>query len=69
MGTCHQRLFRDWLRSHPDDLARYQAVKLSAATGEGPDYTTAKLPVVLDIVNRARAAHGLPPIHELDPES
>lgn len=67
--TCHQRLFRDWLRNHPDDLARYQAVKLVAATGESPDYTTAKLPLVLDIVNRARSARGLFPTDELDPES
>ncbi|GAB3911673.1 hypothetical protein GCM10011575_28820 [Microlunatus endophyticus] len=66
--TCHQRLFRDWLQTHPDDLARYQAVKLGATTGDGSEYMIIKQPVVLDIVNRARAARGLPPIDELDPE-
>lgn len=63
---CHQRLFRDWLRTHPDDLVRYQAVKLAAATGGGSDYAIAKQPIVLDIVNRARAERGLVPIDELE---
>lgn len=66
--TCHQRLFRDWLRSHPDDLVRYQRVKLAAATGGESEYATAKQAVVLDIVNRARAERGLAPIDELDPD-
>jgi hypothetical protein len=64
----HQRMFRDWLRIHPDDLARYQAVKLAAAGGEGSEYLINKRPVVLDIVNSARAARGLASIDELDPD-
>jgi GrpB-like predicted nucleotidyltransferase (UPF0157 family) len=66
--TFHQRMFRDWLRIHPDDLARYQAVKLAAAGGEGSEYLINKRPVVLDIVNSARAARGLASIDELDPD-
>lgn len=65
--TCHQRLFRDWLRNHPDDLARYQAVKLAASQRTNTDYYLHKRPVVVDMVNRARAERGLPPIDELDP--
>lgn len=66
--ACHQRLLRDWLRTHPDDRVRYESVKLTAAAGEGSDYASSKQPVVLDLVNRARAARGLAPIDELDPE-
>ncbi|SDT45336.1 GrpB family protein [Microlunatus soli] len=67
--TCHQRLFRDWLRSHSADAARYQELKLAAAAEEdGSAYGARKQPLVLDIVNRARAARGLPPIDDLDPE-
>lgn len=61
-------MFRDWLRTHPDDLVRYQAAKVAAATGVGSEYAIAKQPVVLEIVNRARAECGLPPINELDPQ-
>jgi GrpB-like predicted nucleotidyltransferase (UPF0157 family) len=61
--TCHQRVFRDWLRTHPDDLARYAAVK-RAAVAEGlvgRAYTERKTAIVQDIVDRARAARGLSP--------
>lgn len=67
--TCHQRLFRDWLRTHPEDLSQYRAVKLKAATGDPGDYTRVKEPVVLDIVNRARIARDLAPIEELDSDA
>lgn len=63
--TCHQRIFRDWLRNHPDDRARYQAVKLQAANSA--DYALIKEPVVREIVNRARADRGWDPVTELDP--
>ncbi|MFW6599556.1 GrpB family protein [Propionibacteriaceae bacterium Y2011] len=64
--ACHQRMFRDWLREHPDDRDRYAAAKRAASAVAGPDYTRTKAPVVLEIVNRARAARGLGPLADLD---
>ena len=59
---CHQRLFRDWLLTHEEDAARYLVVKRHAAEHavDGPDYTARKADVVQGIVDRARAASGLP---------
>lgn len=59
--TCNQRLFRDWLRAHPDDRVRYEQVKRAAAaeTG-GREYTARKTELVQAIVDRARSALGLP---------
>ena len=59
------RLFRDWLRDHPDDLARYRDAKLAAVAetttaGEHvADYNQRKQPVIRDIYNRLFRAHGL----------
>ncbi|MFD6443801.1 GrpB family protein [Promicromonospora sp. NPDC060204] len=60
--TCNQRIFRDWLLAHPQDAARYLDVKRTAAEAATsmPDYTARKTAVVQDIVDRARAARGLP---------
>lgn len=66
--ACHQRLFRDWIRADPDDLARYREAKRRAALADPRDYTKIKEPVVLQIVNRARASRGWPPVDDLDPE-
>ena len=33
--TCNQRLFRDWLRAHPDDRVRYERVNRAAAAALG----------------------------------
>ena len=64
--TCHQRIFRDWLRGHPDDRASYLAVKTGVRDLNAEEYSQQKEPVVLAIVNRARAARGLPPLATLD---
>jgi GrpB-like predicted nucleotidyltransferase (UPF0157 family) len=58
-------LFRDWLREHPDDLARYQEAKLSAAAAANAvgehvmDYNARKEPVIREIYDRAFRAAGL----------
>ncbi|MFX4273099.1 GrpB family protein [Propionibacteriaceae bacterium Y1685] len=64
--TCHQRLFRDWLRAHPEDQRVYLEAKRRASGEIGGAYTRIKAPVVLEIVNRAREAQGLPPLADLD---
>lgn len=59
------RLFRDWLRKHPEDLARYRDAKLAAAAdtkaaGEAVmDYNRRKQPVIRDIYDRLFRANGL----------
>lgn len=64
-----QRLLRDWLRAHPEDAERYQSVKHDAAwAAEERDssYNAAKTAVIQEIVDRARAAHGLDPVDVYD---
>jgi GrpB-like predicted nucleotidyltransferase (UPF0157 family) len=62
--ACNQRIFRDWLLTHPDDRIRYQQAKENAAaTAHGRDYTAGKTAVIQEIVNRARNALGLPQVH------
>lgn len=58
--AVNQRLLRDWLLSHPEDAARYLAVKQEAARSD--DYNAGKTAVVQEIVDRARAARGLPSV-------
>lgn len=60
-ATCNQRIFRDWLLTHPQDAARYLEVKRTAAEAatDERDYTACKTAVVQDIVDRARTARGL----------
>jgi GrpB-like predicted nucleotidyltransferase (UPF0157 family) len=59
------RLFRDWLRSHPNDLALYAATKRRMAAQEWAfvqDYANAKLGVISEIMGRAMASRsGTPP--------
>ncbi|HVX47494.1 MAG TPA: GrpB family protein [Mycobacteriales bacterium] len=65
---CNQRIFRDWLIEHPEDRDRYEQAKRTAA-GEaagGRDYTQRKTAVVQEIVDRARAALGLPRVDVWD---
>ena len=58
-------MFRDWLRSHPDDRERYAATKRTAAAatnamgGHGMDYNARKQEVVREIYDRMFRAHGL----------
>ena len=59
------RLFRDWLREHPDDLALYRDAKLGAAeesntAGEHVmEYNARKEPVIREIYDRAFRVLGL----------
>ena len=65
--VVRHRLFRDWLREHPDDLALYRDAKTGAAaasTAAGEhvmDYNRRKEPVIRDIYDRLFRAHGLLP--------
>ncbi|GAP85272.1 hypothetical protein SAMD00023353_1002520 [Rosellinia necatrix] len=62
---ARHRLFRDWLRGHPDDRARYAAAKrdaarAAAAAGERvQQYNLRKEPVLREILHRVFEAHGL----------
>jgi GrpB-like predicted nucleotidyltransferase (UPF0157 family) len=59
------RIFRDWLREHPEDRALYGEAKLAAAeeaneAGEHVmEYNSRKQPVILAIYDRAFRAAGL----------
>lgn len=59
----NQRILRDWLRAHPKDAERYRRTKYAAAqdAAEGrARYNAGKTAVIQEIVDRARAARGLP---------
>jgi GrpB-like predicted nucleotidyltransferase (UPF0157 family) len=60
---AHVRVFARWLRAHPADRERYAELKTSlvAAGVWGEAYTAAKADFVRGVVDRARAAEGLPP--------
>lgn len=63
--AVNQRLLRDWLRDHPDDVGLYSHAKcdaVAAAARGSSTYNAAKTPVIQDIVDRARAARGLPSV-------
>jgi len=54
-------LFRDWLRSHPDERRLYAAKKRELAKQEWKfvqNYADAKTGIVHEILARARAANG-----------
>ena len=59
--NIRHRLFRDWLREHPDDRARYAQAKHGAITGADHvmDYNLRKQPVIREIYARAFQAAGL----------
>jgi GrpB-like predicted nucleotidyltransferase (UPF0157 family) len=60
--TRNERLLRDHLRAHPDDAARYGALKrrLAAEHTDADTYTRAKTALIQELVDRARADRGLP---------
>lgn len=63
--AVHQRILRDWLRSHPDDADLYVHAKcdaVAAAARGTSEYNAAKTPVIQEIVDRARAAQALPSV-------
>jgi GrpB-like predicted nucleotidyltransferase (UPF0157 family) len=66
--ACNQRIFRDWLRANADDRLRYERVKRAAAeqANGGRDYTARKTAVIQEIIDRARAARGLPSVDVWD---
>ena len=63
--SARQRLFRDWLREHPEDRDRYAAAKRAAsaeskAAGEHvQQYNARKEAVLRDVYRRMFAAGGL----------
>jgi GrpB-like predicted nucleotidyltransferase (UPF0157 family) len=61
--TRNQLLLRDYLRQHPDDAARYGALKkrLAALDDNGDDYTRTKTELIQELTDKARAERGLPP--------
>lgn len=60
-------IFRDWLRAHPDDCARYREAKhdavahIRATGGHINDYNAHKQTVIREIYDRAFRALGLLP--------
>jgi GrpB-like predicted nucleotidyltransferase (UPF0157 family) len=65
-GTAtHEKriLFRDWLRTHPDDAAAYEALKRRlavAADGDWKLYTGGKSAFVAEILRRASSVRAAP---------
>jgi GrpB-like predicted nucleotidyltransferase (UPF0157 family) len=65
--TERHRIFRDWLRSHPEDCSLYAAAKTAAAAdtraagGHTMDYNARKELVVREIYSRAFHHLGLTP--------
>ena len=64
-----ERLFRDWLLSHPPAVAEYAALKSELASRFADDreaYTDAKSDFIRAIVNEARASQRLPALTDWD---
>ena len=63
--AIRHRMFRNWLRDHPDDRARYADAKRQSAhesNSAGEDmmaYNRRKQPVIRDILDRMFRAHGM----------
>ena len=63
--AIRHRMFRDWLRSHPDDRDVYAQAKRLAAAASNADgetmmeYNLRKQPVIRDILDRMFRAHGM----------
>jgi GrpB-like predicted nucleotidyltransferase (UPF0157 family) len=59
--TIRHRMFRDWLRTHPEDRQRYEDAKVAAIPGGGNvmDYNQRKQQVIREIYDRAFRAAGL----------
>jgi GrpB-like predicted nucleotidyltransferase (UPF0157 family) len=59
--TIRHRMFRDWLRSHPDDRDRYEQAKRLAIPGGGHvmDYNRRKQDVLRHIYDRMFRANGM----------
>jgi GrpB-like predicted nucleotidyltransferase (UPF0157 family) len=59
--AIRHRMFRDWLRAHPEDRARYEDAKRAAIPGGGnvADYNGRKQDVVREIYDRLFRAAGM----------
>lgn len=58
--TVRMVMFRDWLRTHPDDRAWYERAKRAAVGGDlVHEYNERKQPVVREIYDRIFRAAGL----------
>jgi len=59
--TIRHRMFRDWLRAHPEDRARYEDAKRAAVPGGGnvTDYNGRKQDVIREIYDRLFRAAGM----------
>jgi GrpB-like predicted nucleotidyltransferase (UPF0157 family) len=59
--TIRHRMFRDWLRTHPEDRTRYENAKRAAIPGGGNvmDYNARKQQVIRDIYDRVFRAAGM----------
>jgi GrpB-like predicted nucleotidyltransferase (UPF0157 family) len=59
--VIRHRMFRDWLTTHPDDLALYAQAKRAAVPGGGTvmDYNRRKEAVIREIYDRLFRAAGL----------
>ncbi|MGH9078915.1 MAG: GrpB family protein [Acidimicrobiales bacterium] len=71
-SRAHQdhRLLRDLLRADPDARERYGRLKRHnavAADGDIDRYVAAKAGLVAELLARARAQHGLPPVEYWEP--
>ncbi|MFK0402817.1 GrpB family protein [Microbacterium sp. NPDC090225] len=67
--AVNQRILRDWLLENPADADRYRHAKcaaVAAAARGTSSYNAAKGPVIQEIVDRARAARGLPSVDVSD---
>ena len=58
--VARMRIFRDWLRTHSDDLETYRRAKIDAAAGGGHvmDYNARKEHVLRNILRRAVMSAG-----------
>lgn len=59
--VIRHRMFRDWLRAHPEDLALYEEAKRTAVLGGGNvmDYNARKQAVIREIYDRLFRAAGM----------
>lgn len=59
--TIRHRMFRDWLRAHPEDRALYEDAKRAAIPGGGNvmDYNRRKQEVIREIYDRLFRAAGM----------
>lgn len=67
--SANQRILRDWLLAHPDDVDRYSHAKcdaVAAAARGRSTYNAAKTSAIQEIVDRARSARGLPSVPVYD---